>query len=151
MYTEINSQVEAFFNSQGFAKVTIQPEFPQTPNPSLEDITSCTLKCKVSILFWVIGYCFIFKYGFFFSTKNVKPLPAVNLKTLSHWILYVRLKKYLSIHLNVPFSYKFLIKKSLNSSCSYQRCWKFTRGSEKEKMTGGSEISLSGNQDKSRK
>ena len=55
MYTEINSQVEAFFNSQGFAKVTIQPEFPQTPNPSLEDITSCTLKCKVSTYIWVIA------------------------------------------------------------------------------------------------
>ena len=55
MYTEINSQVEAFFYSQGFAKVTIQPEFPQTPNPSIEDIASCTLKCKVRILFWVIG------------------------------------------------------------------------------------------------
>ena len=55
MYTEINSQVEAFFYSQGFAKVTIQPEFPQTPNPSLEDITSCTLKCKVSTYFWVIA------------------------------------------------------------------------------------------------
>jgi len=46
VYTEINSQVEAFFYSQGFAKVTIQPEFPQTPNPSIEDIASCTLKCK---------------------------------------------------------------------------------------------------------
>ena len=52
MYTEINSQVEAFFNSQGFAKVTIQPEFPQTPHPSLEDIASCTLKCKVGILYF---------------------------------------------------------------------------------------------------
>ena len=85
MYTEINSQVEAFFYSQGFAKVTIQPEFPQTPNPSLEDITSCTLKCKVSIL--ILGNWEIvpeLNMDFFFSTKNVKPLPAVNLKTLSH-------------------------------------------------------------------
>ena len=48
VYTDINRQVETFLYSQGFSKVTIQPEFPHSPNPSVEDITSCALKCKVS-------------------------------------------------------------------------------------------------------
>jgi len=46
VYTDINRQVETFLYSQGFSKVTIQPEFPHSPNPSVEDITSCALKCK---------------------------------------------------------------------------------------------------------
>jgi len=46
VYKEIQSQVEIFFRSQGFSQVTIQPEFPATPNPSLEDMSNCTLKCK---------------------------------------------------------------------------------------------------------
>ena len=47
VYCAINTQVEAFIRSQGFAKVTIQPEFPQSLNPSQEDIRNCNLKCKV--------------------------------------------------------------------------------------------------------
>ena len=47
VYCAINTQVEAFIRSQGFAKVTIQPEFPQSLNPSQEDIQNCNLKCKV--------------------------------------------------------------------------------------------------------
>jgi len=46
VYQEINKQVESFFYSQGFSQVTIQPEFPVSINPSLEDISECTLKCK---------------------------------------------------------------------------------------------------------
>lgn len=46
VYTEIHGQVETFFNSQGFSQITIQPEFPPSPNPSQEDISTCTLKCK---------------------------------------------------------------------------------------------------------
>jgi len=46
VYCAINTQVEAFIRSQGFAKVTIQPEFPQSLNPSQEDIQNCNLKCK---------------------------------------------------------------------------------------------------------
>jgi len=46
VYTEIHGQVEAFFNSQGFSQVTIQPEFPISHNPSQEDLAMCTLKCK---------------------------------------------------------------------------------------------------------
>jgi len=46
VFTEIHGQVEAFFNSQGFSQITIQPEFPASPNASKEDISSCALKCK---------------------------------------------------------------------------------------------------------
>eukprot|EP00092_Neocalanus_flemingeri_P090158 GFUD01114168.1.p1 GENE.GFUD01114168.1~~GFUD01114168.1.p1 ORF type:complete len:367 (-),score=88.31 GFUD01114168.1:241-1341(-) len=46
VYTEIHGQVETFFNSQGFSQVTIQPEFPPSGDPSEEDISTCTLKCK---------------------------------------------------------------------------------------------------------
>ena len=49
VYQEINKQVESFFYSQGFSQVTIQPEFPVSINPSLEDISECTLKCKVTV------------------------------------------------------------------------------------------------------
>ena len=82
MYSEINSQVEAFFHSQGFAKVTIQPEFPQTPNPSLEDIASCTLKCKVSILsLWDLIGLVILQ---FFQHKECETLTCCKLEdTLS--------------------------------------------------------------------
>ena len=48
VYIEINSQVEAFFRSQGFSMITIQPEFPPPLNSSLQELpTDCALKCKV--------------------------------------------------------------------------------------------------------
>jgi len=40
VFTQINSEVESFFYSQGFSKVTLQPEFPTSPQ--LDD---CNLKC----------------------------------------------------------------------------------------------------------
>jgi len=47
VYIEINSQVEAFFRSQGFSMITIQPEFPPPLNSSLQELpTDCALKCK---------------------------------------------------------------------------------------------------------
>jgi len=45
VYTEIHTQVETFFNSQGFSKITIQPEFPQSENLTRQDSPRCTLTC----------------------------------------------------------------------------------------------------------
>lgn len=45
VYTEIHTQVETFFNSQGFSKITIQPEFPESENLTRQDSPRCTLTC----------------------------------------------------------------------------------------------------------
>jgi len=48
VYREIHSQVTHFFTSQGFSKLTIQPEFPQEENLTRQDSPTCTLACKGS-------------------------------------------------------------------------------------------------------
>ena len=60
VYSEIHCQVETFFNSQGFSQLTIQPEFPPSSNPSKEDISSCTLKCKVELTVSLHSLHFLF-------------------------------------------------------------------------------------------
>ena len=42
VFIQINSQVESFLYSQGFSKVTLQPEFPAPDSPGMEE---CHLKC----------------------------------------------------------------------------------------------------------
>jgi cation diffusion facilitator family transporter len=45
VYTKISGQVEAFLYSQGFSKVTLQPEFPSS-SEDIEEVEGCNLKCK---------------------------------------------------------------------------------------------------------
>jgi len=45
VFSEIHTQVETFFSSQGFSKITIQPEFPHCDNLTREDSLKCTLTC----------------------------------------------------------------------------------------------------------
>merc|ERR1719369_1495724 len=37
VYREIHSKVASFFSSQGFSKITLQPEFPEEDNLSRQD------------------------------------------------------------------------------------------------------------------
>ena len=47
VYTRISAQVEAFLYSQGFSKVTLQPEFPSSSAEDIEEVAEgCNLKCK---------------------------------------------------------------------------------------------------------
>ena len=46
VYTRISGQVEAFLYSQGFSKVTLQPEFPSSSAEDIEEVEGCNLKCK---------------------------------------------------------------------------------------------------------
>jgi len=45
VYTEIHTQVETFFNSQGFSKITIQPEFPEWESVTRQDSLKCNVPC----------------------------------------------------------------------------------------------------------
>ena len=45
MYKNISEQVETFLYSQGFSKVTLQPEFPSS-SEDIEEVEGCNLKCK---------------------------------------------------------------------------------------------------------
>ena len=46
VYTKISGQVESFLYSQGFSKVTLQPEFPSSSAEDIEEVEGCNLKCK---------------------------------------------------------------------------------------------------------
>ena len=64
VYMDIHKQVEHFLKSQGFSIITIQPEFPSSSYPTDEEISTCTLKCKVSYklqsLKKKLNFCFPF-------------------------------------------------------------------------------------------
>ena len=38
--------MESFLYSQGFSKVTLQPEFPSNSSEDIEEVEVCNLKCK---------------------------------------------------------------------------------------------------------
>ena len=86
VYQNINSQVLTFLSGQGFTIVTIQPEFPSSPEYDPEELSQCALSCKVRWSFLSNKY-----FSFIFQHEECSELTCCKIKVeviiITHYII----------------------------------------------------------------